>query len=150
MWDLSSWTRGYTWATVVKAPNPNHKTTRELPQGYNFETHSHMVLGRTQVLLAMEWEINACHMALSKGPRTTRELASPRMRTQRERGRKRIRKMEATASWELGSAASAGLFIRSEPICSAHIQERGLHGKKSLEIGIIGVILEAACHTTKK
>lgn len=50
----------------------------------------------------------------------------------------------------LGSAASAGLFIRSEPICSAHIQERGLHGKKSLEIRIIGVILEAACHKEVK
>ena len=31
LWDLSSATRDWTWATAVKAPNPNHWTTRELP-----------------------------------------------------------------------------------------------------------------------
>ena len=30
MWDLSSQTRNWTQSTVVKAPNPNHQTTREL------------------------------------------------------------------------------------------------------------------------
>lgn len=30
MWDLSSHTRDWTWATEVKAPNPNHWTTRKL------------------------------------------------------------------------------------------------------------------------
>lgn len=31
MWDLSSQTRGWTRATVVKAPGPNHQTTGKLP-----------------------------------------------------------------------------------------------------------------------
>ena len=31
LWDLSSPTRCWTWATVVKAPSPNHWTDRELP-----------------------------------------------------------------------------------------------------------------------
>ena len=34
LWDLSSLTRDWTWATAVKAPSPNHWTARELPQLY--------------------------------------------------------------------------------------------------------------------
>ena len=32
LWDLSSLTRDSTWTTAVKAQDPNHLATRELPK----------------------------------------------------------------------------------------------------------------------
>ena len=34
LWDLSSPTRDWTWATAVKAPSPNHWTAGEFPRGF--------------------------------------------------------------------------------------------------------------------
>ena len=38
LWDLSSLTRDGTWATAVKAPNPNHWTAREIPGNFPLKT----------------------------------------------------------------------------------------------------------------
>ena len=35
LWDLSSPTRGWTWAPAVKTPNPNHWTANEIPDAIN-------------------------------------------------------------------------------------------------------------------
>ena len=39
LWDLSSLTRDWTWEPVVKAPTPNHYTTREFPTAFQFLNH---------------------------------------------------------------------------------------------------------------
>ena len=39
LWDLSSLTRDWTWEPVVKAPSPNHYTTREFPTAFQFLNH---------------------------------------------------------------------------------------------------------------
>lgn len=39
-WDISSLTRDWTWAPAVKAPDPNHQTTKELLVLYSIELKS--------------------------------------------------------------------------------------------------------------